>query len=531
MGGAHAAAVGSLRRATLLLEDSERTTPSTDLAASVLQGLGASLLHLGRYAEALEVSDTFGAVRRLPARALSNRASALLHLDRGAEALADWDAAIAAESQDLSLLILRAQGLRRLGRGKEAAADLIAALSGMIASKAGEGAGDAAALSEVFDDAIYSLQEWQDTSKARAAEALPVWRQILELLQTAAPPLQRRPVGGTHRLAADAELVRLWNPDWAADESKLQEIREALAAGRVVQIRSAVNRDVALALQQELLGAAALESTAESPPIRRRHEARDESGGAERTELDEVTQRALYAAVASAGGSGGVCSRARAAYNHTFHMAVHGTAPDETAAADSCASGGGVSLSDWPKADASTLLLDTLRSAAMASFVGDLLSADTAGSVKPDSLLPIMQATAMRMGDHLTPHNDLLATSGSNRRIAYILQLTSDESWEPRCGGSFIWCDPSEVLSPTFNTLTLFPTSHFSWHFVEPMWSTDAAGEPCAESSRRLAWSGWFTSASDGGGLGSSLGWMRSRLAGYVAAQEDAVGEQGALVI
>lgn len=46
----------------------------------------------------------------------------------------------------------------------------------------------------------------------------------------------------------------MWNPDWVGDENKLQEICAALAAGRVVQIRSAVNHDVASALQQELLG-------------------------------------------------------------------------------------------------------------------------------------------------------------------------------------------------------------------------------------------------------------------------------------
>lgn len=137
MGASHAASVDSLRRSSelLLASEPERAAgTSTDLSASVLQGLGASLLHLGRYAEALDVSDTFSAVRQLPARALSNRASALLHLGRAAEALADWDAAIAAESKDLSLLVLRAQGLRRLGRGKEAAENLITALTGMVGS-------------------------------------------------------------------------------------------------------------------------------------------------------------------------------------------------------------------------------------------------------------------------------------------------------------------------------------------------------------------------------------------------------------
>ena len=144
------------------------------------------------------------------------------------------------------------------------------------------------------------------------------------------------------------------------------------------------------------------------------------------------------------------------------------------------------------------------------------------------SLVPILQATSLRQGDYLTPHNDLLGASGSggsNRRLAFVLHLS--ENWDRRCGGAFVWCEPVEALPPEFNTLTLFPTSHFSWHFVEPVWSNPAGGASCNDS-RRLAWSGWFAASaapradnlSPSSDLTSSLGWMRNRMEAYVRMQE-----------
>ena len=47
----------------------------------------------------------------------------------------------------------------------------------------------------------------------------------------------------------------------------------------------------------------------------------------------------------------------------------------------------------------------------------------------------------------------------------------------------------AQVLPTAFNTLTLFPTSHWSWHLVEPVWSDSACATP---EHRRLAWSGWL---------------------------------------
>ena len=156
----HASAVVSLRRASALLDVA--SSPAPDLSVSVLQGLGASLLHLGRYTEALDASDSFNAVLPLPPRALSNRASALLHLGRGDEALEGWAAAIAADRKDLSLLVLRAAALRQLGRGKEACEDLLIVLRELLepnVAAAGQPAANAAAalgstLADLFDDAV-----------------------------------------------------------------------------------------------------------------------------------------------------------------------------------------------------------------------------------------------------------------------------------------------------------------------------------------------------------------------------------------
>jgi tetratricopeptide (TPR) repeat protein len=347
----HASAVVSLRRASALLDVA--SSPAPDLSVSVLQGLGASLLHLGRYTEALNASDSFNAVLPLPPRALSNRASALLHLGRGDEALEGWAAAIAADRKDLSLLVLRAAALRQLGRGKEACEDLLIVLRELlepnVAAAAGQPAANAAAalgstLADLFDDAVYSLQEWQASDQAaRAADALPLWRETLELLQTAAASPVRGPIpretADSHSAIDDSTLRRLWNPAWARNETALAQIRTALAAGRVVQIHNAVDADVAHALRSELLAAAAVNSSGHSetpPPIRRRHEADREEAQVDTErpvwkELDESAQRSLYAPVWEGSGAGGVCSKARTAHMNKFRMTVHSTSPDDTA--------------------------------------------------------------------------------------------------------------------------------------------------------------------------------------------------------
>lgn len=587
----HASAVDSLRRASALL--SETPSPAANLSLSVLQGLGASLLHLGRYAEALEASDSFW-YQPLPARASSNRGSALLYLGRVEEALGTWDAAIAAEPQDLSLLALRASALRKLGRGKEAAENFLAVLREMVDHQSHDTELYELTLSDTFDDATYSLQEWQDVDhQSRARDALPLWRRLLELLRKAAPRQPARHThdsteakgeveGGDGNLYSQAEeraLLRVWSRDWARNESRLAEIRTALAAGRVVQIHNAVNHDLALALRDELQTASGVgdtggqDSNTGNVPIQRSFEASrealasvDAAADLQGNDLDEVAQRALYAdvllpeSVTADDGTGGtaarrgICAGARAAYNHTFRMRVHRTDPDAYGDVDSCAEGAGVSFADWPVADASQVLHDVLHSVEMSVLVSDLLSELEAGHAGArsgvqdtrvnvtnlrgvaKSLVTIAQATSLQVGDHLTPHNDLLAASGSggsNRRLAFVLQLS--DNWDRRCGGAFVWCEPLEVMVPEFNTLTLFPTSHFSWHFVEPVWSNLAASASC-DASHRLAWTGWFAAtmaarhdnldSTLGSDLSSSLGWLRNRMEAFVAQQETATTPQ-----
>lgn len=63
------------------------------------------------------------------------------------------------------------------------------------------------------------------------------------------------------------------------------------------------------------------------------------------------------------------------------------------------------------------------------------------------------------------------------------------------------------------------------WHFVEPLWSSEAAGVGCS-AGHRLAWSGWFATppppqqdeavAPAAHDLSTSLGWLRNRLEAYV---------------
>ena len=71
-------------------------------------------------------------------------------------------------------------------------------------------------------------------------------------------------------------------------------------------------------------------------------------------------------------------------------------------------------------------------------------------------------------------HNDLHQHAGGGRRLAVVSQMSSAD-WTAGCGGALVWCDPVEVIEPGFNSLTLFATDHWSWHFVEPVWETDVS--------------------------------------------------------
>jgi hypothetical protein len=88
--------------------------------------------------------------------------------------------------------------------------------------------------------------------------------------------------------------------------------------------------------------------------------------------------------------------------------------------------------------------------------------------------------------DHITVHNDLVR----GRRLSYILYLSkptvhshADDVWQAEYGGRLIWCDPSVALTPSFNTLVLFPVSPTTYHLVEPVWDDGRA---------RIAISGFY---------------------------------------
>ena len=51
------------------------------------------------------------------------------------------------------------------------------------------------------------------------------------------------------------------------------------------------------------------------------------------------------------------------------------------------------------------------------------------------------------------------------------------------------------VSTQGFNSLTLFATDHWSWHFVEPVWEHQAEGGDAScpgDGQHRFAWSGWY---------------------------------------
>lgn len=92
------------------------------------------------------------------------------------------------------------------------------------------------------------------------------------------------------------------------------------------------------------------------------------------------------------------------------------------------------------------------------------------------------QATQYLPGHYLTRHLDDL--KGEHRKFAFVLGLT--RKWDPDWGGLLQFYDnagqPTDSLSPGFNTLDLFDVSHVhSVTFVTPF-----------PQGPRLAISGWF---------------------------------------
>ena len=132
-----------------------------------------------------------------------------------------------------------------------------------------------------------------------------------------------------------------------------------------------------------------------------------------------------------------------------------------------------------------------------------------------------VSASWYRPGDHSTPHNDL----GRRRVIAFVWHLiVAPHTWDERCGGDLVWCEPYSRHPPCHNALYLFRVHDASHHFVQRVtnphlpagvegscsrstkeWSggeegngggeeVDGGGEPSELlPHKRLAVNGWFT--------------------------------------
>ena len=91
-------------------------------------------------------------------------------------------------------------------------------------------------------------------------------------------------------------------------------------------------------------------------------------------------------------------------------------------------------------------------------------------------------------GNYLSSHNDLYMKKSADgavttRVITFNYYLT--KNWDVDWGGNFVWEKPFAKITPSFNTLVLFPVGHESIHHVEKV--NDKVTNP------RLAFTGWFT--------------------------------------
>lgn len=144
-----------------------------------------------------------------------------------------------------------------------------------------------------------------------------------------------------------------------------------------------------------------------------------------------------------------------------------------------------------------------------------------------------------REGDYLTVHSDMRpgdesTGAGGSRRLTFVLSLSSGE-WPAECGGRFVWCRPAAAVTPTSNSLTLFATSPWSKHLVEPVWSGRGCGD---NDNHRFAWSGWYSTPSSEPSARSAaqaaeaeLAWLRQQIAAQLRWRSaDAAMQRGLLV-
>ena len=191
-----------------------------------------------------------------------------------------------------------------------------------------------------------------------------------------------------------------------------------------------------------------------------------------------------------------MCSAALDAYGQQFQFEAHGTSyhpipadPESGYVQNSLAMGDWLHKKQLTKSRGFYL---KLQSPAVSEFFSGLVGAS-------QRLEPLLSATEYRERDYLTVHSDMrpgASRTGGSRRLAFVLSLSAGHgggAWPSDCGGRFVWCRPAAAVAPGRNSLTLFATSAWSTHLVEPVWS----GKKCGEAgSHRFAWSGWFTTPS-----------------------------------
>lgn len=565
----------------------QRRSPGAD--ANALQqttlNRAAALVKLGRFAESIETySQAIEAAPRDVACRLS-RANAWKEiggLEGGLQSATDYVA---------TLELMAEQGIEE------------------VQVEQGAGGGTKERVADIYDNAVYRLQAWERdfvhesdagaTPRTLLEVSLPLWRRIARCLDIDVPnsALHKSTLssvlgaiwgadGDGHRnqepgmLAPDGCIAmgldedecdavgQVLSPTWARNATALSSIRHALADGRPVHIAGgAFQQALAEAMQSELEDAFAeaspdaLENRKPSPIRRHREDKVGQSyvTGKPRVDLAPAELQRLYGPVVAAHGnrSGAIagqelagmrlCTEALAAFNNEFQFQVHGTSASSI--------DGSVPLDDWletPKATISKRFISAMRSSSLSRFFSALLhkaGGSVGGVGDVGDLEPILAATEYRVGDYLTVHNDLHQHAGGGRRLAVVAQLSSTH-WNEGCGGALVWCDPVDVIQPEFNSLTLFATDHWSWHFVEPVWEQSSEdGSDCSgQGQHRFAWSGWYEYKTGGrGGATASaaqaakavevqkraeLQWLKARLDARLELMEgSAQRDRGALVL
>ena len=105
----------------------------------------------------------------------------------------------------------------------------------------------------------------------------------------------------------------------------------------------------------------------------------------------------------------------------------------------------------------------TARNRELKEWIRDISRSEVNGST-------IAGTSYYAAGDYTMPHTDRApgrTGDTEKRRIAYILHLT--KQWNPKFGGDLIFMNPTYHFHPSFNSMTLFPVSESSWHFVSPV--------------------------------------------------------------